>query len=178
MKFQKLKHNELLVKGCLNVCGHYSFSLLFSEQAYNHGCVNHWSHSGEQLRCYSKALWFCAQTHEGIKCEVWFLLFLLWLTTNSSSYTTGESKAQKWQDLRTFFFFLKPGPDRGCETTWQEDQGRDFWVIWEVAPLHYRIIDLDHLVQLGNHLTQISVIVKVRLQLSWLMIMQSFLRQG
>lgn len=80
--------------------------------------------------------------------------------------------------ISELFFFLKPGPDRGCETTWQEDQGRDFWVIWEVAPLYYRIVDLDHLVQLGNHLTQISFIVKVRLQLSWLMIMQSFLRQG
>ena len=97
-------NTELLVKVCLNVCGHYSFSLLFSEQAYNHGCMNHWSHSGEQLPCDSKALWFCAQTHGGIKSEVWFLLFLVWLTTNSSSYTIGESKAQKWQDLRALFF--------------------------------------------------------------------------
>lgn len=96
--------HELLVKGYLNVCGHYSFSLLFSEQAYNHGCMNHWSHSGEQLRCHSKALWFCAQTHGGIKCEVWFLLFLVWLTTNSSSYTIGENNAHKWQYLRALFF--------------------------------------------------------------------------
>lgn len=52
---------------------------------------------------------------KGLNVRFDFFLFLLWLTTNSSSYTTGESKAQKWQDLRTFFFFLKPGPDWGCE---------------------------------------------------------------
>lgn len=52
------------------------------------------------------------------------------------------------------------------ETIWQRCQGRDFWLMWvcKVTPLHQRILELDHLVQLRNHSTQDPSMAEVLLQ--------------